>query len=73
MFSLNTYPLGINVIPNFTVPDLLLRSPSDQDNLHPLFLLASLCPIYTGSFGYYSQYPSSFPHPIIWGPIPIRC
>ena len=32
----------INVIPNFTVPDLLLRSPSDQDNLHPLFLLSSL-------------------------------
>ena len=32
----------IIVIPNFTVPNLLLRSPSDQDNLHPLFLLASL-------------------------------
>ena len=37
----------INVIPNFTVPDLLLRSLSDQDNLHPLFLLSSLLsPLY---------------------------
>ena len=40
--NINVLIKYINIIPNFTVPDLLLRSPSDQDNLHPLFLLSSL-------------------------------
>ena len=38
--------------PNFTVPGLLFRPPSDQDNLTPNSISPPSYPNYTGSFGY---------------------
>ena len=40
--NINVLIKYINVIPDFSVPDLLLRSTSDQDNLTPSLLPSSL-------------------------------
>ena len=58
--------------PNSTVPDLLLRSPSDKDNLTPTLLLSSLLSHLHSVIRVFSQYPHRLPHPIIQGPIPHR-
>ena len=42
--------------------------PSVVPTLNPILTLLPPVPTNTGSFGYYSQYPSSVPHPIIRGP-----
>ena len=63
----------INSIPDFSVPGLPLRSPSDQDNLTPLIFLSSLLSHLYWIIRELSQFPSSLPHLIIRGPIPIRC
>ena len=47
----------INIIPDFSVPGLPLRSPSDQDNPTPFFFLSSLLSLYTGAFGNYPNSP----------------
>ena len=61
----------INSIPDFSVPSLLLRSPSDQDNLTPLNFLSSLLSHLYWIIRELSQFPSSLPHPIIRGLIPL--
>ena len=55
----------INIIPDFSVPGLPLRSPSDQDNLTPFFFLSSLLSHLYWSIRELSQLPSSLPHLII--------
>ena len=59
--------------PDFSIPGLPLRSPSDQDNPTPFFFLSSLLSHLCWSIRELSQLPSSLPHLIIRGPIPIRC
>ena len=59
-----------NSIPDFSIPSLLLRSPSDQDNLTPLSFLSSLLSHLYWIIRELSPFPFSLPHPIIRGPIP---
>ena len=42
--------------------------PVTRTTLNPILILLPPVSTNTGSFGYYSQYPSSVPHPIIWEP-----